>query len=87
MRYAQDGSFSLIVLNFTPVPRENYRIGVPARGIYHEVFNSDSTYYGGGNVGNPKQIFSVAEPWLEYQDSVIITLPPLAGIILALTPA
>ncbi|HMV12343.1 MAG TPA: 1,4-alpha-glucan branching protein GlgB [Nitrosomonas sp.] len=87
LRYAQDGSFSLIVLNFTPVPRENYRIGVPARGIYHEVFNSDSTYYGGGNVGNPKQIFSVAEPWLEYQDSVIITLPPLAGIILALTPA
>lgn len=87
LRYAQDGSFSLIALNFTPVPRENYRIGVPARGIYHEVFNSDSTYYGGGNVGNPKQIFSIAEPWLEYQDSVIITLPPLAGIILALTPA
>lgn len=87
LRYARDGSFRLIVLNFTPVPRENYRIGVPSRGIYQEVFNSDSTYYGGGNIGNPEQIFSIGEPWLEYQDSVVITLPPLAGIILALTPA
>lgn len=87
LRYAQDGSFRLIALNFTPIPRENYRIGVPARGIYQEVFNSDSIYYGGSNIGNPKQIISVGEPWLDYQDSLIITLPPLAGIILTLTPA
>lgn len=86
LRYARDGSFRLIVLNFTPTPRRNYRIGVPTRGIYQEIFNSDSTYYGGGNIGNPEQISSVEEPWLEYQDSIVITLPPLAGIILALTP-
>src|SRR5690606_34488502 len=45
-------SHAVIVLNFTPVPRHGYRVGVPASGRYREVLNSDSEYYGGSNVGN-----------------------------------
>ena len=71
----------LVVLNFTPVPREKYRIGVPKAGVYHEIFNSDSQYYNGSNVGN-HQAVSEAVPWMSQDQSIVITLPPLAGIIL-----
>jgi len=81
MRRAMNGSFVLVVLNFTPVPRTGYRIGVPAAGIYREIFNSDSTYYGGSNVGNLGNITSVSEPWMGFTDSMAITLPPIAGVI------
>ena len=40
------------VFNFTPVPREDYRIGVPRAGYYTELLNSDAEIYGGGNIGN-----------------------------------
>jgi 1,4-alpha-glucan branching enzyme len=49
---ARDGSFVLVALNFTPVPRRGYRIGVPRTGGYIEVFNSDSALYGGSDLGN-----------------------------------
>lgn len=81
LRYAMDGSFVLIVLNFTPVSRCNYRLGVPVAGNYREIFNSDSVYYGGSNVGNLGSIGSVPEPWMGFSDSIAITLPPLAGVI------
>ncbi|MEO6564301.1 MAG: 1,4-alpha-glucan branching protein GlgB [Nitrosospira sp.] len=84
LRRACDGSFVLIVLNFTPVPRVGYRIGVPARGSYHEIFNSDSLYYGGSNLGNMGHIDATGEPWMGLPDSVVTSLPPLAGIILSL---
>jgi len=54
---------------------------VPAAGIYREIFNSDSTYYGGSNVGNLGNITSVPEPWMGFANSMAITLPPLAGVI------
>jgi 1,4-alpha-glucan branching enzyme len=73
-----------VILNFTPVPRTNYRIGVPASGIYHELFNSDSIYYGGSNMGNAGSIASTNEPWMGFSDSMVITLPPLAGIVFSL---
>jgi 1,4-alpha-glucan branching enzyme len=84
VRRATDGSFVLVILNFTPVPRTNYRIGVPASGIYHELFNSDSIYYGGSNMGNAGSIASTNEPWMGFSDSMVITLPPLAGIVFSL---
>jgi 1,4-alpha-glucan branching enzyme len=84
IRRACDGTFALVILNFTPVPRTGYRIGVPSRGTYHEIFNSDSSHYGGGNLGNMGEIDTSGQPWMGLPDSVVITLPPLAGIILSL---
>ncbi len=71
----------VIVLNFTPEPRENYRIGVPAEGTYIEIFNSDSSYYWGSNVGNG-QVISEPKPWMNNPHSVTLTLPPLAAVVL-----
>ncbi len=73
----------IIVLNFTPVPRENYRIGVPEPGTYYEIFNSDSDYYNGSNIGNG-HVVSDAKEWMNLPHSINLTLPPLAGIILKL---
>ena len=84
VRNAQDGSFVLVILNFTPVPRTGYRIGVPCGGAYHELFNSDSAYYGGSNIGNLGNITSTPLPWMGFADSIAITLPPLAGIVLSI---
>ncbi len=80
-----DDDFLLVVLNFTPVPRHDYRIGVPEPGIYQEIFNSDSTFYGGSNVGNA-WVEAEKKPWMGRPYSISITLPPMAGIVLCLQP-
>ena len=73
----------IVVLNFTPVPREQYRIGVPVAGTYIEIFNSDSGFYDGGNIGNGTAL-SEPLPWMNLDHSISITVPPLAGIIFKL---
>jgi len=85
IRRGTDHSFAIIVLNFTPVPRNAYRIGVPTAGSYRELFNSDAACYGGSNLGNNAGIQSEYVPWMNQQHSIVLTLPPLAGIILTLT--
>jgi 1,4-alpha-glucan branching enzyme len=70
-----------IVLNFTPVPRERYRIGVPKAGVYTEIFNSDSVYYDGSNIGNGS-VLSEPVPWMNQENSVCLSLPPLGAVIL-----
>ncbi|WP_261379340.1 1,4-alpha-glucan branching protein GlgB [Denitratisoma sp. DHT3] len=82
LRLARDGSHAVVVLNLTPVPRTGYRIGVPRAGGYREIFNSDSSHYGGGNVGNGEGLHAGADPWGGYPASLALTLPPLAGIVL-----
>jgi 1,4-alpha-glucan branching enzyme len=78
----KDGEHDLItVLNFTPVVRDNYRIGVPTAGTYQEIFNSDSGLYDGSNVGNGN-VSSEPIPWMNLPHSVNLTLPPLGGMIL-----
>jgi 1,4-alpha-glucan branching enzyme len=78
-----DDEFMVVVLNFTPVPRHGYRIGVPAGGGYREVFNSDSEYYAGSNLGNgPHPLHAEDLPWMGRPYSLAVTLPPLAGIVL-----
>ena len=53
LRRARDPNDSVVVVcNFTPVIRENYRVGVPSGGYYREILNTDSEIYGGSNVGN-----------------------------------
>nr|MCH9639714.1 1,4-alpha-glucan branching protein GlgB [Betaproteobacteria bacterium] len=84
LRRTRDGAFVVIILNFTPVPHVGYRIGIPVGGIYREIFNSDSTYYGGSNMGNAGRIAATHKPWMGLPDSIVITLPPLAGIVLCL---
>jgi 1,4-alpha-glucan branching enzyme len=79
----RDGNdFVVIVLNFTPVPRHDYRVGVPAPGSYVELFNSDSGYYGGTDVGNHGRVEADELPWAGRPWSVSMTIPPLAGIVL-----
>jgi 1,4-alpha-glucan branching enzyme len=70
------------VFNFTPVPREDFRLGVPAAGHYREILNSDSAFYGGSDVGNGGVIETDSLSWMGRPDSVRITLPPLAGLLL-----
>ena len=81
-RRAKDGSFVIVILNFTPVPRDNYRIGVPQGAQYQEILNSDSSYYGGSNAGNGAGLYAHDQTWMGYPHSIVINLPPLAGIIL-----
>ncbi|MGB4228183.1 MAG: 1,4-alpha-glucan branching protein GlgB, partial [Candidatus Dechloromonas phosphoritropha] len=52
LRWGRDGSCVVVAVNFTPVPQMAYRLGVPAAGRYVEILNTDSTYYGGSNLGN-----------------------------------
>ena len=74
-------SFTVVVCNFTPQVFQGYRLGVPKPGHYREVLNTDSTHYGGSNVGTP---FGCANseptPWHGKPCSVVLTLPPLATV-------
>ncbi len=75
--------FLIIICNFTPLIRENYRIGVPAGGCYQELINSDLAVYWGSNVQN-NEIHSVAEQSHGMDNTLSLTLPPLSTLILKL---
>ncbi len=75
----------LIVLNFTPVPRPFYRIGVPLAGNYREILNTDSDFYGGSNCRNPGDLATEATPWMGMEQSLELTLPPLGAIFLQIS--
>ncbi len=70
----------VVVASFTPVVREEYRMGVPEPGFYREIFNSDSQIYGGSNVGNAGGLNAEPTPWMGKPYSVLLRLPPL-GVI------
>jgi len=79
----RDGDrFVLVVLNFTPTPHQKYRLGLDIQRTYRVVFNSDSEYYGGSNVGNHDIISTEKTPWMGKPYSITLTIPPLAGVIL-----
>ncbi len=80
LRRAGDSSVVLVASNMTPVPRYNYRIRVDREGGWRELLNSDSSHYGGGNLGNGGRI--VAYPTHSGAE-LSLTLPPLATLILA----
>ncbi|MEJ2718924.1 MAG: 1,4-alpha-glucan branching protein GlgB [Deltaproteobacteria bacterium] len=81
LRYGPDG-FLVCVLNFTPVVREHYRVGVPEPGEYMEVLNSDSRFYGGSDVGNEGLICAEEHAHHGHNQSLDLVLPPLACLIL-----
>lgn len=72
----------LVVANFTPVPREGYRLGVPVAGLWDEVFNSDSAIFGGGNIGNAGCVEAVTAECDGRPFSLTVTVPPLGAIFL-----
>jgi len=77
------GRSVLVVCNFTPVPRTDYRIGVPASGAWREVLNTDAGVYGGSGAGNGSAVIAVtAQPAHNRPQSISLTLPPLAALFL-----
>ena len=82
-RISRDGRERIVVVcNLTPVPRFGYRVGVTEPGLYIELLNSDSSYYGGSNVGNAGELRSEAHPFHNRQHSLYLTLPPLGVLYL-----
>jgi 1,4-alpha-glucan branching enzyme len=81
-RAVDPNDFTITVCNFTPVVRPTYRIGVPAGGWYQEIFNSDSQYYGGSNVGNYPGLMAEASESHGRPYSIQMMLPPLSTVVL-----
>jgi 1,4-alpha-glucan branching enzyme len=88
-RHAGDGETLLVVHNMTPVPRSNYRIGVPGPGRWVEILNSDSEAYGGSGQGNLGVVDTgpLSVPHQGRPESIDLTLPPLATVILKQFPS
>ncbi len=83
VRRAKDPQdFLVVACNFTPVPRTGHRLGVPELCWYEEILNSDSTYYGGSNLGNGPGMMAEELPWDGRPYSVPIVLPPLGVVAL-----
>ncbi|MEN8179598.1 MAG: 1,4-alpha-glucan branching protein GlgB [Pseudomonadota bacterium] len=87
LRKDDKGDMAIVILNLTPVPRDHYRIGVPQGGNWQEVMNSDSSHYGGSNMGNgPIKLVTEEREWMGRPWSLELTLPPLSGIIIQPMP-
>jgi 1,4-alpha-glucan branching enzyme len=70
-----------VIINMTPVPRHNYRIGVPGGGTWREILNTDSAHYSGGNIGNDGEVMAEDVSSHGLPQSLSLTLPPLATLI------
>jgi 1,4-alpha-glucan branching enzyme len=81
-RARNPGDFSVVVVNFTPVPRPAYRVGVPEHGWYRELLNSDAEMYGGGNMGNSGGVVTEAIPSHGFDQSLSLVVPPLGFVLL-----
>jgi 1,4-alpha-glucan branching enzyme len=78
LRKAASGELILVVCNFTPVPRKNYLVGVPAGGYWKEILNSDGKEYWGSGLGNSGGVQADPVPIHGCNHSLNLTLPPLA---------
>jgi 1,4-alpha-glucan branching enzyme len=72
----------LVVMNLTPVPREQYRIGAPGSGTYREVLNSDADAWGGSGRSTPLLVSTTPAPFHGFPQSLELTLPPLGVLVL-----
>jgi len=80
-RLSADGARSVVcICNLSPVPRERYRVGLPAAGRWRAVVNTDAAEYGGSGVGNLGDVEAEPVPWHEQPFSAELTLPPLATV-------
>ena len=78
--------FTVFVYNFTPVPRQQYRLGVPKSGFYREILNSDSSLYWGSNMGNAGGVYAENAPFQHRPYSITFTLPPLSVLMFKPAP-
>ncbi len=77
----------VFICNFTPVVRQDYRVGVPLPGVYRELINSDSALFGGSNVVYPDGMCPADPvPWQGHDYSLSLTLPPLATVVFKVAP-
>ncbi len=84
LRFGEDRSRPVVIVsNFTPVPRENYRLGLPCPGRWREIVNSDATHYGGSGQGNLGAIDARREPHGGFPACADVRLPPLATLFFA----
>ena len=81
-RRSRKGERIIVISNFTPVPRHDYRIGVNVAGQYHEILNTDSAFYEGSNFGNGGTVESEAIPSHGRDNSISVSIPPLATLYL-----
>ena len=86
-RFDERGRALVAVINFSPVVREHYRIGVPQEGGYEEILNSDSAEFGGSGVMNPGPLAAELVEMHGCPQSLEITVPPLAAVYLIADPA
>jgi 1,4-alpha-glucan branching enzyme len=82
LRRDTQGNEMIVVSNFTPVPRLNYRIGIPTAGRWREVLNTDSHFYNGSNMGNQGELQSENIQSHHREHSLLLTVPPLATLFL-----
>ena len=83
LRRARDPQdFTVMLANFTPVPREAYTIGVPEGGWYRELLNSDGEMYGGSNVGNSGGVMAEDIPSHGFDHAITVKVPPLGFVML-----
>jgi 1,4-alpha-glucan branching enzyme len=82
LRQTPDSAPVLVVCNFTPMPRHNYRVGVPRGGCWRELLNSDAPDYGGSGAGNYGGVDASPMPYEDFSHSLNLTLPPLGALFL-----
>jgi len=77
----------VVVLNLTPVPREGYRMGAPRAGAYRAILSTDDERFGGSGYPASAEVVTDGDrPWDGYHQSMVLTLPPLAALVLAPAP-
>ena len=87
LRFGADGDAPvLVVCNFTPVPRPDYRIGLPCAGRWREILNTDAGCYGGGDLGNQGAIAAADLPHYGFPASATLLVPPLATVWFVYAP-
>jgi 1,4-alpha-glucan branching enzyme len=81
-RDRQNANEVIAVFNFTPVPRQNYRVGAPRSNFWRELLNSDASDYGGSGQGNLGSLEATPVPFHGMSHSLNLTLPPLSAVFL-----
>jgi 1,4-alpha-glucan branching enzyme len=82
-RIDKHGREVVVLINFTPVLRDNFRVGLPRHGVWEEIFNSDSASFGGKNCLNEGELHTERVPMHGLAQSVKLTLPPLGAVMLS----